>query len=179
MHRDRIFVFLSLLLLFGLTLFLADRLSQPAAGRLTPSAQRKPMPNLNLIDLNGNPWSLRDHRGQVLLINFWATWCGPCRQETPGLVQLANSSHLAILGITLDAGGDTQPNHLKVAAFATHYHIPYPVAFPPVGSQMEFGMDLIPTTILIDRNGCVAKTYEGAVRRSVFAADLAQLQREP
>ena len=177
-HPDRAFVFALLLALFGLTLFIADRFSQPSAGHLTPAAQRQPMPDLTLTDLTNAPWTLTDHRGQPVLINYWATWCGPCREETPGLVQLATTGNVAILGISLDAGGATPTNRAKVAAFATHFHVPYALAFPPAGSQMEFGMELIPTTILVDRRGRVAKTYEGAVRRAVFAADIAQLQRE-
>ena len=175
---DRLLVLAILLAIFGLARYLTDRIGSPHAGHLTPIAQRKAMSHLALATLNGDQWQLTQHSGQVILVNFWATWCGPCRQETPGLVQLANDPHLALIGISLDAGGDTPANRAKVAAFTRSLHIPYPIAFPPPNSQLEFGLDLIPTTVLIDRHGRIAKLYEGAVRQSVFAADIDTVKHE-
>jgi cytochrome c biogenesis protein CcmG/thiol:disulfide interchange protein DsbE len=182
MKRDRALVLALLLLLFAAVTFIAERLSEPSAGHITPVAARKPMPALALADTAGQLWTVSQHRGQILLINFWATWCGPCIQETSGLVSLAQTptlKDLAILGISLDAGGDTPANQAKVAAFAGRFHISYPLAFPPSGSHMEFGVEAIPTTLLIDRQGRVAKTYIGAVRREVFKVDIRQLLAEP
>jgi cytochrome c biogenesis protein CcmG/thiol:disulfide interchange protein DsbE len=187
MKRDRALVLALLLLLFAAVTFIAQRLGEPSAGNITPIAARKPMPALKLADTAGQPWTVGQHRGQVILINFWATWCGPCLQETPGLVSLAQArlaqtpalKNLAILGISLDAGGDTPANQAKVAAFASRFHVNYPLAFPPTGSHMEFGVEGIPTTILVDRQGRIAKTYMGAVRHQVFQADIQQLQSEP
>ena len=178
---DRGLVFGALLLLFALAEYFSGRLGMPKAGQLKPIAQRKMMPALTTVDTHGNPWSIADHRGQVVLINYWATWCGPCQAETPGLVRLTQqekSSGLAILAVSLDAGGATPANQQKVAAFATRYHVPYPIAFPPPGSQMEFGLDLIPTTVLVDRQGRIARLYEGAATEKVFASDIHQLQSE-
>ncbi len=168
------------LLLCAVTPYLARRLSEPAAGHLTRIAERKPMAALTLLQADGRQWQLRDHHGQVVLINLWATWCEPCQEETPGLVRLANAHphDVAILGLSLDAGGATESNKAKIAAFIKRFHVPYPTAFPGAGSQMAFGVDAIPTTILVDREGRVAKVYEGAVRQQVFQRDIDQLLRE-
>jgi cytochrome c biogenesis protein CcmG, thiol:disulfide interchange protein DsbE len=182
MKRDRALVLALLLLLFAAVTFIAERLGEPSAGHITVIAARKPMPALELTDTTNRPWTVSRHRGQIILINFWATWCGPCLKETPGLVQLAQTpalKDLAILGISLDAGGNTPVNQAKVAAFASRFHVNYPLAFPPFGSHMEFGVEGIPTTLLIDRQGRIAKTYTGAVRRQVFQTDIQQLQGEP
>jgi cytochrome c biogenesis protein CcmG, thiol:disulfide interchange protein DsbE len=176
--QDHFLVLAILLALFGLASYLAERIGEPHAGHLTPIAQRKPMSNLTVTTVDGNPWQLAQRRGQIILINFWATWCAPCRKETPGLVELAQDENLAILGISLDAGGDTTSNRAKVEAFTRSLHVPYPMAFPPRGSQLEFGMDLIPTTVLIDRQGRIARIYEGAVRQAVFQSDIDQLKHE-
>jgi len=182
MKRDRALVLALLLLLFAAVSFIAERLSEPSAGHITPIAARKPMPALALTDTANRPWTVTQHRGQIVLINFWATWCGPCLEEIPGLVSLAQTPTLkdqAILGISLDAGGNTPANQAKVTAFAGRFHVNYPLAFPPSGSHMEFGVEAIPTTLLIDRHGRIAKTYLGAVRRQVFQADIRQLLEEP
>jgi cytochrome c biogenesis protein CcmG, thiol:disulfide interchange protein DsbE len=181
MKRDRAIVLGGLLLLFALVSFVANRLSQPSAGHLIPIAQRHPMPAITLTDTNNNPWSILEHRSKVILINYWATWCAPCQQETPGLVQLSSEiapSDLALIGVSLDAGGATPANQTKVAAFATRFHVKYPIAFAPNGSQFEYGLDGIPTSILIDRHGLIAKVYEGAVRKAVFKADIQSLLAE-
>lgn len=175
-------VFGSFLLLCAAVPYLASRFSEPAAGHLTRVAERKTMPALAFTRTDGQTWSLQDHRGQVVLINLWATWCGPCQEETPGLVRLAaarSAKDLVMLGLSLDAGGATAANKTKVAAFVHRFHVPYPIAFPAAGSQMGFGVDAIPTTILVDRQGRVAKIYEGAVHQRVFEKDIDELLREP
>ena len=178
MPQERGVVLAAFLLLFAAATYLSHRLGEPGAGHLTPAAQRKPLADLSLMATHGRPWIISQQRGQVLLINLWATWCGPCQEETPGLVRLASalpSRDLAIMGLSLDAGGSNQENLKKVSAFVDHFRVPYPIAFPSAGSQMEFGVEGIPTTILIDREGRVAKVYEGAVRQQVFQADIEQL----
>ncbi len=173
-------VFASFLLLCAAAQYLAGRLSQPGSGHLVHVEHRKAMAAISLVQADGQQWQLQNHHGQVVLINLWATWCGPCQEETPGLVRLVeqHSHDLAILGLSLDAGGATELNKSKVAAFVHRFHVPYPIAFPGAGSQMGFGVDAIPTTILVDREGRIAKIYEGAVRQQVFQSDIEQLLRE-
>jgi cytochrome c biogenesis protein CcmG/thiol:disulfide interchange protein DsbE len=150
------------LLAFGLV----SRRSQ--AGHIAPIGERKAMPELVLDQLDGGSWRVVEHRGQVVLINYWATWCGPCLEETPGLVRLAREkSGLAVVGVSMDEG-----DRKKVRDFVGRFHVPYPVAFPEGMSQMSAGMVGLPTTILVDKSGRVAKTYVGAVRQKDFEADV-------
>jgi cytochrome c biogenesis protein CcmG/thiol:disulfide interchange protein DsbE len=88
----------------------------------------------------------------------------------PGLAELARPSGpkgLAVVGVSLD-----KDDHRVVQAFVDHFKLPYPVAFPAALSQVDQGMQGIPTTILVDRAGRVVKTYVGAVRRGDFEADV-------
>ena len=120
---------------------------------------------------------MEDHRGQVVLINYWATWCGPCQMETPGLVRLVRElgpKGLAVVGVSMDEG-----NRKKVRDFVERFQVNYPVVFPERMSQMGSGMEGLPTTILVDRNGRVAKTYVGAVRQADFQADVNAVLAEP
>jgi thiol-disulfide isomerase/thioredoxin len=181
MKRSRGILFGVFLLLIAIVHYLTGRLGENRAGHLIPIAERHPVPALTLTDLDGHPWSAAQHSGQVILVNYWATWCGPCIEEAPGLAQLSNDpalNDLAILGISLDTGGDTPGNRAKVQAFEGRFHISYPIAFAPPALPLGANMG-IPTTILVDRHGRVAKLYEGAVRRAVFASDIHQLQTEP
>lgn len=152
------------LLMFGLN----HRVRQ--SGDIVPAGSRKTMPNLVLDQLGGGTWKMADHRGQVVVVNYWATWCGPCLEETPGLVKLAQergAKGLAVVGISMDKG-----DRKKVKDFVDRFQVPYPVAFPEPMSQLSAGMVGLPTTILVDRSGRVAKTYVGAVRRADFEADV-------
>ena len=146
------------------------------AGGIAPVNERKAMPALELAQLGGGEWRMADHRGQVVLINYWATWCGPCREEMPGLSRLARElgpQGLAVVGVSIDKGGRD-----KVREFVNDFKVPYPVAFPDPLSQMEWGMAGVPTTILVDREGRVAKSYVGAVRESDFREDVEVLLAE-
>ena len=147
---------------------------QPAGVRAVKD--RKPVADLVLPRLNGGAWRLSDHRGQVVLINYWASWCGPCREETPGLVSLARDYRykgLSIVGVSMDEGGRT-----AVESFMREFHLPYPVLMPDLASPSAPAIDALPTTVLVDRNGRAAKSYIGAVRESVFRADVDRLLAE-
>jgi thiol-disulfide isomerase/thioredoxin len=111
-----------------------------------------------------------------VLINYWASWCGPCREETPGLVSLARDYRykgLSIVGVSMDEGGRT-----AVESFMREFHLPYPVLMPDLASPSAPAVDALPTTVLLDRNGLAAKSYIGAVRESVFRADVDRLLAE-
>jgi cytochrome c biogenesis protein CcmG/thiol:disulfide interchange protein DsbE len=145
-------------------------------GGIVPAVSRREMPRMVLEQLDGGMWRMEDHHGQVVLINYWATWCGPCREETPGLARLSRelgAKGLAVVGVSLDDGDKG-----KVRSFVEAFRLPYPVAFPGQMSQMEQGLEGIPTTILVDREGRVAKTYVGAVREEDFREDAARLLAE-
>ena len=91
-----------------------------------------------------------------------------------GLSQELGPKGLAVVGIAIDEGGRE-----KVKKFVDEFHVPYPVALPEKMSQMEYGMAGVPTTVLVDRYGRVAKTYVGAVRQADFKTDVEVLLEEP
>lgn len=147
-----------------------------SAGDLEPALRRGAVTNITIADLQGNRWNLADHRGKVIVLNFWATWCPPCRQETPGLVQLANSyreKNLAVLGISMDVG-----NPKVVRDFVYEFKIPYPVALLDEQLSLASTVQALPTTLLIDKHGRLAKTYLGGASESTFRADVDALLRE-
>jgi peroxiredoxin len=146
------------------------------SGGIVPVGERKAMPELAMAQLDGGTWRIADHRGQVVLVNYWAAWCGPCWEETPGLIRLSKElgpKGLAVVGIAIDEGGTE-----KVKKFVDEFHVPYPVALPEKMSQMEYGMAGVPTTVLVDKQGRVAKTYVGAVRQADFKTDVEALLGE-
>lgn len=159
----------------GLLYAIVSTASRNQAG-LKPAANRKPAPDFTVTGLNGTPWRLADHRGDVVLLNFWATWCPPCREETPGLVHLANSftsGGFSVVGISMDDGAPQ-----AVREFASQYRIPYTIAMPPDNFVLSSAVQALPTTLLIDKQGRVAKTYVGGASESVFRADVESLLRE-
>lgn len=109
-------------------------------------------PDFTLQNLEGDKVNLSDYRGKVVFINFWATWCGPCRHEIPAFIELQKEygeDKLAILGISLDQGDLS-----VVPAFAEEYGINYEVLYASaevVG--MYGGIRSIPTTFIVDRDG--------------------------
>ena len=146
------------------------------SGGIRPVGERRVMPELVMVQLDGGTWRTVDHRGQVVLVNYWATWCGPCWEETPGLIRLSREmgpKGLAVVGVAIDEGGRE-----KVQKFVDEFRVPYPVVMPERMSQMEYGMAGVPTTILIDKEGRVAKTYVGAVRQADFKTDVEWLLGE-
>lgn len=182
MHKMKREVLLEQWVKYGVGLFafalvaLAWHFGAKQAGDLIPAASRREMPKLALEQLDGGMWRMEEHRGQVILINYWATWCGPCREEMPGLVRLSRElgpQGLAVVGVSLDEG-----SRMKVQRFVDEFHLPYPVAFPEPMSQIAQGLEGVPTTILVDRNGRVAKTYVGAVREKDLREDAATLLGE-
>ena len=172
--RTWLFLFIAAAMLFG-----AGRWHWPSqSGGFTPTADRRTLPDMVLQQVDGGKWRLAEHRGQVVLINYWATWCGPCREELPGLTQVARDAGpngLAVVGISMDTGPDVPT---RVQQFVAQYRVPYPVAFPePMLHSGARDMG-IPTTLLIDRQGRLVKTYYGAVEHKDFAKDVAALLAE-
>lgn len=144
-----------------------------------PSADpsgRKAAPDFTLRDINGTQVSLRDYRGKVVLVNFWATWCGPCRREIPDFIELQEdkSGDVVILGISLDREGA-----MKVKPFAESMNINYPVLVDGQAAAQGFGrIDAIPTTFFVDRQGRIAQSVRGLATRAQIEQIMAPLIAE-
>lgn len=121
-----------------------------------------PEPSWKLKDLNGNVVSSDQLKGKVVVLDFWATWCPPCREEIPGYVDLYHKYQkqgLVIVGASVDQGG---PKVVK--AFVQKYGVSYPIVMADDAVVSAFGgVDSIPTTFLIDRNGQIRDKKIGAM----------------
>lgn len=142
----------------------------------TPEAakpsQQPAVPNIILKSLDGKEWRLDSNRGRIVLLNFWATWCEPCRTETPMLVKVAEEYKergVAVAGIALDQDGSDQ-----VIKFAADYRVSYPILLPEAGSPW-FALSSLPMSILIGKDGRMAAKYIGAVPEKTLRADLERL----
>ena len=152
-----------------------ERFAQSAG--VTAVAKRQVMADFSATNADGGTWRLRDHRGEVVAVNFWATWCGPCQQETPVMVRAVRDlapQGFAVVGVSLDEGD----RDAKVKAFAERYAVNYPIVFPEAMSQLSTNLEGIPTTLLIDRQGRVAKRYFGEMRESTLRQDVRTLLAE-
>ncbi len=111
-----------------------------------------PAPDFSLNDLLGNPLSLSSYRGKVLVLNFWATWCPPCRAEIPDFIEAykdLKDKGLEILGLSVD---DLSPAALREWVQKAGLNYPVAMATEKIILDYEPG-DFIPTTIVIDRGG--------------------------
>ena len=114
--------------------------------------------------IEGEYVALDDYRGKVVLLNVWATWCGPCRQELPELVAMQKrfgGDEFTVLGVSVD----TERDFAKVQGMARQYGLTYPIVFDPGGSAITtFDVVGYPTSILIGKAGEVRWRRNGLIR---------------
>jgi peroxiredoxin len=130
-----------------------------AAATQAAPAPASPAPDFTLRTLDGQNLRLGEQRGRVVLVNFWATWCGPCRQEMPHLNKLYDkyrSSGFVLLGVNVD--DDTH----NAAGVASKLGVRFPV-LPDADKRVSKAYDLkaMPSTVLIDRDGRVRYVHRG------------------
>jgi thiol-disulfide isomerase/thioredoxin len=126
--------------------------------------------------------SLEAFRGKVVILDFWATWCGPCRMEIPGFIALQNkyrNQGLEIIGVSIDpiAPRGNPAGAPAVAPFMKSFGINYTIMMVDKPAALA-GFDVsrgIPTTYVLDRQGRIVKTYIGAQPDTVFESDVKQL----
>ena len=124
-------------------------------------------PQFKLTDINGRTVRLSDYRGKVVLINFWATWCPPCRAEMPDLVQLQRDyakQGLQIIGITYPPETKT-----RVRRFARSLKVNYPIVLGTREIKARFSSEeTLPLTVVINRDGIVSHIISGILLREEF-----------
>jgi peroxiredoxin len=132
---------------------------------LAPSVQAEPAsalaPDFKLETLDGHQRSLNDYRGRFLLVNFWATWCGPCKMEMPSLEALHRrfgSKKFTVLGISNDPFGAR-----VVKPFVKAHGLSFPILLDPKQEiSKRFGVHSLPTTFLVDPEGRILGVLSGA-----------------
>ena len=141
----------------------------------------KPAPAFALEDLTGAKVSLASYKGKAVLINFWATWCAPCKIETPWLIELRNQygpQGFEVLGISaddLDRGDAKRFSEEKdeIAQSATKMHIPYPVLIDGATlSDAYGGLDELPMSFYVDRNGVGGAAQMGLTSKSEIEGNI-------
>ena len=143
-----------------------------ATGRPAAAQEGRAAPNFRLADLAGGTASLTDYRGRYVLVNFWASWCKPCRQETPDLQALssrADSAKLVVLGVNQqESPGDAR-------SFAAEFSVTYPILLDRTGEvSLGYRVGGLPLTVLIDPEGVIRRLYLGRIT----AEDLAKLEAD-
>jgi len=138
---------------------------------------RKPAPDFTLPRIDGGQLQLSSYRGKVVLLDFWATWCVPCREETPHFVELQQKygdQGLQILGVSMD--DSPGPVH----AFYQQFHMNYPVVMGTAETGSAYGGVLgLPIAFLIDRDGLIYTKHMGATDSAVFEKEVISLLQAP
>lgn len=124
-------------------------------------------PDFELVRLDGGTFSLRAQRGRVVLVNFWATWCEPCRDEMPDLQQLweaYRNDGLLVVGVSLDAG-----DRSLIEEFHQTFPVEYPLLLHGRAVAAQYGADhFVPSTFVIGRDGRILDRNVGAITRESF-----------
>ena len=130
-------------------------------------------PALEIKDLDGKPISLDDTKGKIVIVNFWATWCGPCRAEIPDLIELQNKykEQLEIIALATD-----EDDPAEVKRFSQKAGINYRVAMAPDKLRNEFGgIPALPTSFVLDAQGRVVQKHIGLNDPSIYELEVRAL----
>ena len=149
--------------------------SKPVRAAAPKSAQdRKPAPDFALKDADGRTVRLSDYRGKVVMLNFWATWCGPCKIEIPWFMDFQRRNKdrgFNIIGVSMDDDGWD-----AVKPFVNQLGVNYRIVLGnDQVAQAYGGVDALPTTFLIDREGNIATVQVGLAAKSDFEDGIEQL----
>ncbi|MDH5405631.1 MAG: TlpA family protein disulfide reductase [Candidatus Aminicenantes bacterium] len=158
-----------ILLLLGVALF-----SLSGFGKIKGQSSSSPAPDFALPDLEGKTVKLSDFKGNVIILDFWATWCPPCVQEIPHFIELYEQykeNGFQMIGIAIQSGSAT-----NVKQFVEKHGINYPILMGNKEITREYGgINAIPTTFVIDRQGRIVEKYIGYRAKEIFEKQLKSL----
>ncbi len=156
--------------------FVAPCLLLPACShKSSPASIGRPAPDFSLVDPSGTPVRLSAYKGKVVLLDFWATWCG-CKIEIPWYVEFQNKyrdAGLSAIGVSMDADG-----WKSVKPFLAEHKLNYPVVIGNDDLGQQFELVNMPLTLLIGRNGNIAESHAGVVDKERFEAKIRSLLQE-
>jgi peroxiredoxin len=148
------------------------------AASVKPDKDRKPAPDFALKDADGKIVKLSDYKGKVVLLDFWATWCSPCKVEIPWFMDIqrkVKDRGFEVIGVAMDDEGWEIVKPF-VAKMAINYRI---VMGNDTTAQAYGGVDALPTTFLIDRTGKIAAVHVGLASKKDFEDGIEQLLKDP
>ena len=160
-----------LLAALAVSLFPASSLAQLPVIRFVRDPD--PAPEFKVKDLQGNDLNLASARGKVVLLNFWATWCGPCRAEIASLIALQEhyKDQLQIIGLVVD-----QDDEQELRSFVKGEGLNYPVALAPGKTRIDYGgIAALPTLFVINSEGKVVQKHVGLFNPSLYEAEVRAL----
>lgn len=141
------------------------------SGVATSKLQGQPAPDFSLTSLDGKTLKLSDYHGKAVLLNFWATWCEPCKIEMPWFVELQNkygAQGLQVLGVAMD---DASPK--EISEFAQKMGVNYPIVIGKEQVGDEYGgVQYLPSTFYVGRDGKIIERVFGLVSRSEIEANV-------
>ena len=150
-----------------------------AESAVRPVEKRKPAPDFQLKDANGQMFHLSDYKGKVVVLNFWATWCGPCKIEIPWFAEFERTYKdrgFAVIGIAMDDEGWE-----VVKPYVERRQMNYRVAVGSPEVEQLYGggqgIESLPTTFVIDREGKVADVHLGLISKSDYRDEIEELLR--
>ena len=142
-----------------LLLLLSLSVSACSEQLLTPYKGPQPAPDFELVDVDGDKHRLSDYRGKPLIINFWATWCPPCREEMPSMNRAWHKVKDTVSMLAINVGEDED----TIFIFSADYPIDFPVLLDSSGAVIrEWPVKGLPTTFVLDREGNIRYTAVGA-----------------
>jgi thiol-disulfide isomerase/thioredoxin len=143
---------------------------------LLPAKERKPAPDFALNDLDGTRVTLAAHRGRVVLLDFWATWCAGCKVEIPWYIEFQKKfaqQGLTSIGVAMDDEG-----WKIVKPYLEKNPINYPIVLGNPDLVTPYRIAALPVTVLIDRKGKIADTHVGVVDKDTWERQIRQLLSE-
>ena len=171
--RELVAELLAIVLVAGLYYVNRRWISPLGRQNLSRGGDHPLVPDFSLTDLSGRNLTLADYRGKVVLLNFWATWCGPCREEIPGFVDLQSKYRdqgLVVIGVSMD--DDPAP----VREFYERYRMNYAVAMGDDALAERFGGIIgLPTSFIIQRDGHIFAKQTGAADVETFEEAIKEL----
>ncbi len=155
---------LGLILIIASAFYLYQTIPPRADLTVVPAAANYPAPELTLTDLDGVSHSLIDYRGQVVLVNLWATWCEPCKDEMPALQAFYNKQKQNdFIIIAVNDGDPTE----DVVQFVKDFDLTFPIWLDPkyIASEQAFKTLGLPSSYVIDRSGTVRLQWLGGIEK--------------
>jgi cytochrome c biogenesis protein CcmG/thiol:disulfide interchange protein DsbE len=172
------------IIVFAIFFFVNNNFEEAKSGPYPPNyeakvnpSSRTTAPDFSLATVAGSNLNLADYKGKVVVLDFWATWCAPCRKAIPDLIELKNEypeDQFEIIGISLDS--DTKE---MVPSFVEQFKINYPIVYGDMEIARRYGdIQSIPTSFVVDKEGRIFSSYVGYMDKSIYKKDIDKLIEE-